>query len=125
MKIQTLSNGNVRLSYFEMGEDGEVMEVSRDFFVNGHYIFEWSEDGEDTQQVCEALDDTGSTLMCRNPANLPSIIRRAYEAMKRSRNSDREEDREWEADRTGKWPVFEGDILSSRHPLVKALKASS
>lgn len=105
MRIQTLSNHNVRLSYYQLIND-EVEFIERDFFVrSGVYVMEWNLDGSDTSQVCEELEHGGSTLMCRDSSLLAEKIRREFRRMERSNRAD-----EWEKNK----------ILSNRDPRVKA-----
>lgn len=117
MSIKTLTNGNVRLTYFIAaevcaGEVEAIEEVERDFFVSGDkgYVREWV--GDDARQVCEHLDGMGPTLFCKS-GNLQAVIKREFEAMKRAQASLR---REWHDDADY---YEEGDWLSSRHPAVR------
>lgn len=127
MKIKSLSNGNVRLSYYEVADrhDQTVSEVIRDFFVNDGCVYEWADDGSDRSQVCDALDGMGPTLRCRDEANLPAVIRREYQRMVQSQTALYQDERDYAWERGNPAPVFDGDILSQRHPWVKAALATA
>lgn len=117
MSIKTLSNGNVRLTYFIAaevcaGEVETIEELEREFFVSSDkgYVREW--DGNEARQVCERLDEMGPTLFCKS-GNLEAVIKREFEAMKRAQASRR---RDWHDDADY---YEQGDWLSSRHPEVR------
>ncbi len=114
MKIETLSNNNVRLTYFTL-KQGEVEMHERDFFVRGDtsgYVYEWSEDGSDTSQVCSELDGMGPTLFCRNADQLAAVIRREYGRFERGVN-----------DRFFSAAGWDEQVLTHRDPRVKAFLA--
>ena len=126
MKITTLSNGNVRLQYWELREndDGDLaaVRVSRDFFTRGsNYVYEWDDAG-DAIQVCEALDGMGPTLMCKDPNRLGDVIRRHFRRFERACNASNRAGFD-ENDPRG-WGDQEGDIVSERHPLARAAKGA-
>lgn len=117
MSIKTLSPGYVRLTYFIAsevcgGEVEAVEEIERDFCVSGErgYVREWV--GNDLSQVCEHLDRTGCTILCKSQ-NLEAVIKREFEAMKRAEAALRRSI-------PGKTDYYEqGHWVSSRHPEVR------
>jgi hypothetical protein len=81
MILKTDEIGHVTLSY-----DDLILEkrVTRVFMcpLDGGYVREYRDN--DWKQVCDKLSNMGQTLTAPSRAELPGVIRREYQAMRRS-----------------------------------------
>ena len=80
MTLKTDEIGHVTLSY-----DDLILEkrVTRVFMcpLDGGYVREYRDN--DWKQVCDKLSNMGQTLRASSRAELPGVIRREYQAMRR------------------------------------------
>lgn len=76
-KIETLENGNVKLSFMNPVTN-EISETVYMAFVDGGYV-RFADTGN---QVCERLGTSGITLQCGKKENLIDVIRSEYKKLR-------------------------------------------
>lgn len=87
MRITVIREGHVTLEYTH-GESGK--RIRREFYCSRypvkHGVYVYERAGPDDWrlvQACRGLYSTGETLMIRDAAELPDVIRCEYRAMRR------------------------------------------